>query len=153
MASCGNIHGSTAAPRPARAWRRRTTDDGRRTTVQRTCLARRAKSHGSKPWVRPGSPFRPWIAIRLGGLSGAASETRHPDLDERARKLLRQCGGGNVLQDHQVGADLAGRRADARSSQNAVSRYINGFYNPVRRHSSPGFKSPIAVERKAREES
>ena len=35
---------------------------------------------------------------------------------ERARELLRQLDGGNVLQDHQVGADLAGRMADARSS-------------------------------------
>ena len=32
-----------------------------------------------------------------------------------------------------------------------VARYIDGFYNPVRRHSSLGFQSPIAFERKARE--
>ncbi|WP_150121450.1 integrase core domain-containing protein, partial [Sulfitobacter sp. HI0023] len=36
-------------------------------------------------------------------------------------------------------------------AENAVARYINGFYNPVRRHSSLGFQSPIAFERKARE--
>ena len=36
-------------------------------------------------------------------------------------------------------------------AENAVARYIYGFYNPVRRHSSLGFKSPIAFERKARE--
>jgi transposase InsO family protein len=34
---------------------------------------------------------------------------------------------------------------------NAVARYIDGFNNPVRRHSSFGFQSPIAFERKARE--
>ncbi len=33
----------------------------------------------------------------------------------------------------------------------AVARYIDGFYNPVRRHSSLGFQSPIAFERKAKE--
>jgi transposase InsO family protein len=33
----------------------------------------------------------------------------------------------------------------------AVARCIDGFYNPVRRHSSLGFQSPIAFERKARE--
>ena len=36
-------------------------------------------------------------------------------------------------------------------ARNAVARYIDGFYNPVRRHSSLGFQSPIAFERKARE--
>ena len=36
-------------------------------------------------------------------------------------------------------------------AENAVARYIDGFYNPVRRHSSLGFKSPIAFERKGRE--
>jgi transposase InsO family protein len=34
-------------------------------------------------------------------------------------------------------------------AENAVARYIDGFYNPVRRHSSLGFQSPIAFERKA----
>jgi putative transposase len=36
-------------------------------------------------------------------------------------------------------------------AENAVARYIDGFYNPVRRHPSLGFQSPIAFERKARE--
>jgi len=36
-------------------------------------------------------------------------------------------------------------------TENAVARYIDGFYYPVRRHSSLGFQSPIAFERKARE--
>lgn len=35
-------------------------------------------------------------------------------------------------------------------AESAVARYIDGFYNPVRRHSSLGFQSPIAFERKAR---
>jgi len=36
-------------------------------------------------------------------------------------------------------------------AENAVARYVDGFYNPVRRHSSLGFQSPIAFERKVRE--
>ncbi len=36
-------------------------------------------------------------------------------------------------------------------AENAIARYIDGFYNPVRRHSSRGFKSPIAFEREALE--
>ena len=38
-----------------------------------------------------------------------------------------------------------------KQAENAVARYIDGFYNPVRRHSSLGFQSPIAFERNARE--
>ena len=34
-------------------------------------------------------------------------------------------------------------------AENAVARYIDGFCNPVRRHSSLGFQSPTAFNRKA----
>nr|WP_236628158.1 IS3 family transposase [Sulfitobacter sp. HI0129] len=36
-------------------------------------------------------------------------------------------------------------------AENAIARYIDGFYNPVRRHSSLGSLSPIAFERRVRE--
>jgi putative transposase len=36
-------------------------------------------------------------------------------------------------------------------ADDAVARYIDGFYNPVRRHSSLAFQGPIAFERKPRE--
>ena len=36
-----------------------------------------------------------------------------------------------------------------RQAEGAIVQYINGFYNPRRRHSSLGFKSPLAFERKA----
>jgi putative transposase len=35
-------------------------------------------------------------------------------------------------------------------AENAVARYINGFYDPVRWHSSLGHQSSIAFDRKAR---
>ncbi len=35
-------------------------------------------------------------------------------------------------------------------AENAVARYIDEFYNPIRRHSSLGFQSPIDFERTAR---
>jgi transposase InsO family protein len=31
----------------------------------------------------------------------------------------------------------------------AISRYIDGFYNPVRRHSALGYKSPCRFEAEA----
>ena len=36
-------------------------------------------------------------------------------------------------------------------AENAIARYIDGFYNPIRRHSSLGFQSPVQFERKAKE--
>ena len=36
-------------------------------------------------------------------------------------------------------------------AENAVARYIDGLYNPARRHSSLDFQSPIAFERKVQE--
>ncbi len=36
-----------------------------------------------------------------------------------------------------------------RAVEVAIFEYINGFYNPRRRHSALGWKSPLAFERKA----
>jgi putative transposase len=33
-----------------------------------------------------------------------------------------------------------------RQAENAFARYIDGFYNPIRRHSSLDFKSPVQFE-------
>jgi putative transposase len=35
-----------------------------------------------------------------------------------------------------------------RQAERAIFQYINGFYNPRRRHSSLGGKNPLAFERK-----
>jgi hypothetical protein len=42
------------------------------------------------------------------------------------------------------------RPASRREAEMAVFEYINGFYNPRRRHSTLGWKSPVAFERKVR---
>ena len=36
-----------------------------------------------------------------------------------------------------------------REAEAALFQYINGFYNPRRRHSALGWKSPLAFERNA----
>jgi transposase InsO family protein len=48
-------------------------------------------------------------------------------------------------------AELIWRRSwnTRRETQAALFEYINGFYNPRRRHSALGWKSPLAFERKA----
>jgi len=39
-----------------------------------------------------------------------------------------------------------------RQAEHAIARYIDGFYNPVRRHSVLGYKSPIMFEHDAKRE-
>ena len=53
-----------------------------------------------------------------------------------------------LLQNHQGRADLAAVMGNTRQAEMAIFEYINGFYNPRRRHSALGWKSPVAFERK-----
>lgn len=50
-----------------------------------------------------------------------------------------------------IKAELIWRRVwqTRREAEVAIFEYINGFYNPRRRHSALGWKSPLAFERKA----
>ncbi|MDF3418560.1 IS3 family transposase, partial [Sulfitobacter sp. KE29] len=49
-----------------------------------------------------------------------------------------------------IKAELIWRRPwhTRREAELAIFQYINGFYNPRRRHSALGWKSPVAFERK-----
>jgi transposase InsO family protein len=80
------------------------------------------------------------------------------------QKLLRQhgfkvsmSGKGNCYDNSAVEtffktikAELIWRRSwqTRREAEIAIFEYINGFYNPRRRHSALGWKRPIAFERK-----
>ena len=48
-----------------------------------------------------------------------------------------------------IKAELIWRRSweTRRQAETAIFQYINGFYNPRRRHSALGGKSPLAFER------
>jgi putative transposase len=39
-----------------------------------------------------------------------------------------------------------------RQAEYAIARYIDGFYNPMRRHSALGYKSPITFEDEANQD-
>jgi putative transposase len=52
-------------------------------------------------------PFGSWQPVLLDRLSGRAAQARHPDLDVRQGKLLRQRHGGDVLQDPEIRIRLA----------------------------------------------
>ena len=49
-----------------------------------------------------------------------------------------------------IKAELIWRRSweTRRQAEIAIFEYLNGFYNPRRRHSALGWKSPVAFERK-----
>jgi putative transposase len=46
-------------------------------------------------------------------------------------------------------AELVWRTIFQSRIQAAIGRYIDGFYNPVRRHSAPDFISPLQFEGRA----
>ncbi len=80
------------------------------------------------------------------------------------QKLLRQhgfqvsmSGTGNCYDNAPVEAFFKTIKAELlwqmswrtrRDAEIAIFEYINGFYNPRRRHSALGWKSPLAFERK-----
>ena len=82
-----------------------------------------------------------------------------------AQKILRQnglkpsmSGKGNCYDNAAVEtffktlkAEMIWRRSwpTRRDVELALFQYINGFYNPRRRHSALGWKSPLAFEREA----
>jgi putative transposase len=72
--------------------------------------------------------------------------------------LLSMSGKGNCYDNSMVETFFKSLKAELiwrnrwetrRQAEGAIFQYINGFYNPRRRHSSLGGKSPLAFERKA----
>ena len=74
---------------------------------------------------------------------------KQEDLHARERQLLRQCRGRTffkTLKSELVWRTIFQTRAEAKK---AIGRYIDGFYNPVRRHSTLDYVSPVQFERLA----
>lgn len=72
--------------------------------------------------------------------------------------LVSMSGKGNCYDNSMVETFFKSIKAELiwrnrwetrRQAEGAIFQYINGFYNPRRRHSSLGGKSPLAFERKA----
>ncbi len=63
--------------------------------------------------------------------------------------MLRQRDGRDIFKT--LKSELVWRTVfQTRSkAEQAIARYIDGFYNPVRRHSALDFISPVQFERRA----
>jgi putative transposase len=75
---------------------------------------------------------------------------------EQHRLSLNSYGRPRMTEElKEIGLEVGHRRVGRLMRQNGISvevamfEYINGFYNPRRRHSALGWKSPLAFERKA----
>ena len=65
-------------------------------------------------------------------------EGQHEDVTKELARCARSMRSFSIRLDFEEGP--------RRQAGNAVPRYIDGFYNPVRRHSARGYKSPIKFE-------
>ena len=89
-------------------------------------------------------PFGPGLAIYLDRVRQALSRGRRAPLDGIGRRRLRQRDGGEFLRHARVRALDRRRFKTQAEARMAVFEFIEGFYNPRRRHSSLGYLSPVA---------
>lgn len=104
------------------------------------------------------TPRRGWSIIPTAGRNTALSTIRA--LLRKRDILISMSGRGKCYDNSMVETFFKSIKSELiwpvtwrthAQTENAVARYFDGFYNPVRRHSSLGFQSPIAFEQKARE--
>ena len=69
--------------------------------------------------------------------------------DLLCKSPVRQCMVETFFKSLKAELIWRNRWETRRQAEGAIFQYINGFYNPRRRHSSLGGKSPLAFERKA----
>lgn len=92
------------------------------------------------------SPLRPRVVLHQLGLRATPPRSRTARLDGQHRRLLRQFRRRKFLRHP---ANRATRPADLVHPRRARQRrfaFIEGFYNPRRRHSTLGYLSPADYE-------
>ncbi|WP_259272613.1 IS3 family transposase, partial [Klebsiella pneumoniae] len=110
-------------------------------------------------------PAFEWVHVQLHQQKGMISLSPPTICNSAYQKLLLKhqllpsmSGKGNCFDNSAVEsffkslkAELIWRRhwQTRRDIEIAIFEYINGFYNPRRRHSTLGWKSPVAFEKKA----
>ena len=130
-------------------------------TTRRRLVRRRSATPSSRPggsWPSPGHPTScAWPDPPLRARQSILSDDYQAEL-RRHGIQISMSGKGNCYDNAMVEtffktlkAELVWRtvfltRAEAAG---AIGRYIDSFYNPVRRHSALAFVSPAAFERHA----
>ena len=95
---------------------------------------------------------RNWIEAHVG--TSCAKSTPHSAQQNQLNFLLDEHRSINAVVEtffKTIKAELVWRRTweTRRQAETTIFQYINGFYNPRRRHSALGGKSPLAFERQA----
>ena len=78
----------------------------------------------------------------------AVPSTPRASLDRVSSRLLRQRPGRELLRDARDGVTVRERFKSQAEARMAVFEFIEGFYNPRRRHSALDNVSPIVYERR-----
>lgn len=72
---------------------------------------------------------------------------RRPPLDGHGGRLPRRCDGGELHRHPGMRAVDSQSIHSPTEARPAIFQFIEGWYNPHRRHSAPGQRSPLALER------
>src|SRR5204863_8979638 len=91
------------------------------------------------------APQRPGRAVRLRRVPGSATVARDDVLDEPPRRLLRQRGGGELLQDAQGRAGPPRALRDPGAGPPLAVRVRRGVLQPQAAALEPGLRQPRAV--------
>ena len=75
--------------------------------------------------------------------------TTQPPLGRFALQIACRAMGESFFKSLKAGLIWRRNRQTRREVKVALFEYINGFYNPRRKHSALGWKSPVAFEKKA----
>lgn len=104
---------------------------------------------------------RPSLGFQENRCRAMGSQYCSDDYQKRLKQhgfLVSMSGKGNCYDNSMVETFFKSLKAELiwrqkwetrRQAEGAIFQYINGFYNPRRRQSSLGGKSPLAFERKA----
>jgi hypothetical protein len=114
-----------------------------------TTIERKLTPPGEKQKAKPGA--RSSAASK--GISCVKS-TPHSAQQNQLKFLLDEHRSINAIVEtffKTIKAELVWRRTweTRRQGETTIFQYINGFYNPRRRHSALGGRSPLAFERQA----
>ena len=123
--------------------RRKYTDDYKASAVERLYEPGATQGSVSNELGITGTQLKTW---RLEIEAFGSIEAKRRQKADAAELVRLRKDNKRLAEDVEIWRN---RWETRRQAEEAIFQYINGFYNPRRRHSSLGGKSPLAFERKA----